>query len=154
MKSPLDWCTIEQAVMGFFTGTERDPTVANSKCVTYFPTLTEQLNLVISELNITSLIPFNAIKLMDDGATLINKYALWQNYCIFGTLFTKLDNTIETFEGLTTAFYRIILNYAQVLVKVGDFSTAYSKADCRNMFKAMGEIFKMVLEFEVPEDIV
>ena len=27
---PLDFCTVEPATMGFFAGTEKDPTVANS----------------------------------------------------------------------------------------------------------------------------
>jgi hypothetical protein len=140
--------------MGFFTGTEPDPTVPNSKCVTYFPTLSDQFELVMSELNLTSLIPYKAIGVVDHAATLINKYALWQNYCTFGTLFTTLDNTIETFEGITAAFYRVVLNYAKVLTKVGDITTAFNQGNCFNTFKGVGEVFKIVLSFSVPEDII
>jgi hypothetical protein len=140
--------------MGFFTGTEPDPVVPNSKCVTYYPTLHTQIELILSELNFTALIPTHAFKLIDDSATLINRYSLWQTYCTFGTLFTKLDNTIETFEGITTAFYRLIMNYSKVLVRVGDLTTALNNKECFKMFRAAGEIFSLVFEFQVPEDII
>lgn len=140
--------------MGFFTGTEKDPSVPNSKCVTYYPNLQAQIDIIINEFNLTALIPTNGLKLIDDLATLVNRYSLWQTYCVFGTLFTKLDNTIETFEGITTAFYRLIMNYAKVLVKVGDLTTALNNKECFKMFRAAGEIFSMVLEYNVPEDII
>lgn len=139
--------------MGFFTGTEPDPKVPNSKCVMYFPDVREMVENIIKQLNITSLLPYNALQLVDDSATLLTRYAQWMKYCIFATLFTRLDNTFETFEGLTTAFYRIILNYSTVLVKIGDFSTSMAASNCRGMFQAVGEIFKLVFQFEVPEDI-
>lgn len=120
----------------------------------YFPTVVNQLELVIKEFNLTSLIPVNGLKLIDDFYTLINRYSLWQGYCQFGTMFGKLDNTIETFEGLTTAFYRLIMNYATVLVKLGDFTTALNNQQCFTMFRSLGELFKMVFDFRVPEDYV
>lgn len=140
--------------MGFFTGTEADPSIPNSKCVMYFPTVVNQLELVIKEFNLTSLVPVNGLKLIDDFYTLINRYSLWQGYCQFGTMFGKLDNTIETFEGLTTAFYRLIMNYATVLVKLGDLTTAFNNQQCFTTFRALGELFKMVFDFRVPEDYV
>lgn len=140
--------------MGFFTGTEPDPLVPNSRCVTYFPTLKQQIDLVISQLNVTALIPTNTFRLLDSMATFVNRFALWQEYCTFGTLFTRLDNTVETFEGLTTAFYRVILNYSTVLVKLGDLTTNFNNQRCFNMFRAMGEIFSIVLNFNVPEDVI
>uniref|UniRef100_A0A7S3N9U3 Uncharacterized protein n=1 Tax=Euplotes harpa TaxID=151035 RepID=A0A7S3N9U3_9SPIT len=140
--------------MGFFTGTENDPVVPNSKCVTYFPNLKTQYSMIINELNSTLLIPTNAVKCLDDVATLINRYSLWQGYCIFGTLFTKLDNVMETLEGVTNLFYKLILNYAKVLVKLGEFSNSYNEKKCFNMFRSLGEIFGLVLDYHVPEDIV
>ena len=150
----MEWCTVENVVMGFFTGTEKDPSVPNSKCVTYYPNLHDQIEIIIAELNFTALIPTNTLRLIDDSATLINRYSLWQTYCIFGTMFTKLDNTIETFEGITTAFYRLIMNYSKVLVKIGDLTTALNNKECFKMFRAAGEIFALVFEFNVPEDII
>lgn len=140
--------------MGFFTGTEPDPIVPNSRCVLYFPTLQAQAILVWSQLNFTALFPGNAIRILDDTFTLINRYSQWQTYCQFGTLFTKLDNTIETFEGITTAFYRMVMNYAAVLVKLGDFTTNMQAGKCFLMARAVGEIFKIVFDFKVPEDVI
>ena len=154
MDLPLGWCSVEDIVMGFFTGTEPDPVVPNSKCVTYFPNLQDQFELITSQLNMTLLFPTNTFRLLDTSATFVNKFALWQTYCTFGTLFTRLDNTIETLEGLTTAFYRVIMNYARVLVKIGDFTTALSGQKCFEMSRAVGEIFSMVFDFQVPEDII
>lgn len=128
--------------------------VMNHKCVMYFPEVLKQLNLVISEVNATALLPVNALRLLDHTFTFINRYALWQGYCTFGTLFGKLDNTIETFEGFTTAFYRVIMNYAKVFVKIGDFTSALNNKQCNPMAKAVGEIFGMVFDFQVPEDII
>jgi hypothetical protein len=151
---PLSWCTVEDVVMGFFTGTEPDPVVPNSKCVTYFPTLQTQFGLITSQLNITLLVPTNTFRFLDTSATMVNKFALWQTYCTFGTLFTRLDNTIETLEGLTTAFYRVIMNYAKVLVKIGNFTTAFNAQKCFAMSQAVGEIFSLIFDFQVPEDVI
>uniref|UniRef100_A0A7S3J2E6 Uncharacterized protein n=2 Tax=Euplotes harpa TaxID=151035 RepID=A0A7S3J2E6_9SPIT len=112
------------------------------------------MNIIRNAFNMTLLIPSNMFKFLDDSATFINRYSLWQGYCMFGTMFTKLDNAIETFEGITGVFYKIILNYATMLIKIGNFSTAYSSSKCRDMFKAVGEIFKLAFDFVIPDDIV
>ena len=140
--------------MGFFTGTETDPAVANSRCVTYFPILKGQLNLVIDGFNSSLIIPTRFIAWLDTLSTLINRYALWQNYCVFSTLFTRLDNTISTFEGLTTVFSRYIFNIALVQAQISDVNTYLGNGDCFKMMRAVGIIFSTVLDFNVPEDIV
>ena len=154
MLSGFETCTVEDVVMGFFTGTESDPTVTNSLCVRYYPELHAQIELIISELNSTLLVPYNFLQLIDDSATLINKYSVWQNYCVFGTLFTALDNVLETFDGITTVVYRFILGYAEVLTKIGNLTTAYTDGECRETFQAAGEIFSILFAFNVPEDII
>ena len=150
----LDFCDIKSAIQGFFTGCEPDPDVANSKCVTYYPSLEVQVALLIEGFNMSLVIPTNFIGYVDHSATLINRYALWQEYCVFGELFTKLDNTIETFSGITTLAYKFILNYAQILVQVGDLTTKFQDGECFDMFKALGIIFHILFEYEIPEDIV
>ena len=150
----LDSCTVEEVAMGFFTGTEPDPEVPNSQCVLYFPTLTDQFDLVMNSYNLTALLPNNTLKVLDESATLINKYSLWQNYCTFGTLFTALDNVLETFDGFVAVVYRVVFSYAQFLIFIGDMTTAYNRGNCFDTFKAVGEIVSLGLSFEIPEDIV
>ena len=140
--------------MGFFTGTESDPDVANSRCVTYFPILQGQFSLVVDGFNSSLVIPTRFIAWIDNVFTLINKYALWQNYCVFSTLFTRLDNTISTFEGLTTVFSRYIFNIALIQVQISDMNTYWGASDCFKMMRSVGIIFSTVLDFNVPEDIV
>ena len=151
---PFDFCNVESATMGFFAGTEKDPTVANSNCVIYFPTLQKQFLAVVNGFNSSLIIPTNYFGWVDKVATLINRYALWQNYCTFSTLFTRLDNVVQNLEGITTLLYRIMMNYANIIVKISDFTTNFQKKDCYNSALAIGEIFSMALDFNVPEDIV
>ena len=140
--------------MGFFIGTEPDPVVPNSKCVLYFPTLKNQIDAVITGFNTTLIIPTKFVGWLDSAFTLVNRYALWQGYCQFGTLFTSLDNVLETFDGITTVFYRVIFNYSTILIFLGDLTAAYNSKDCRGTFKAIGQVFSLALNFNVPEDIV
>ena len=91
--------------MGFFTGTEKDPTIANSKCVIYFPQLLEQANLVVNGFNTSLTIPSNFFGWASEVSTLIIRYSLWQNYCTFGSMFGALDNIFSTLEGFAGAFY-------------------------------------------------
>ena len=110
--------------------------------------------MIINELNYTLIIPTNALKLIDDVASLINRYSLWQNYCIFATLITKLDNVVQTIEGITGLFYKLILNYAKVLIKVGEMTANYNANKCFETFRPIGELVGMLLDYHVPEDIV
>ena len=140
--------------MGFFTGTEPDPGVPNSKCVLYFPELKRQFDLVIDSLNVTSLIPTNAVALLDNALIFVKRFSAWQTFCEFGVMFTALDNTFESISGFTTAFYRIIMQYNTVLIKVGNFTQAFNTKKCFDMARAVGEIFSIAFDFHVKEDIV
>ena len=150
----LSFCTIKEATQGFFTGCESDPEVANSKCVTYYPDLEKQVKKIMDDVNATVFIPTQTVNLIDDITIGINRYALFQKYCEFGQMFTKLDNVLESFAGITTFFYKIILNYATLIGKFSDISTHYKEEKCQEMFKDVGMVFSKLLDFEVPEDIV
>ena len=150
---PFDFCTANTFVRGFFTGTEPDPKVPNSKCVMYFPELETQFNKLVDSFNMTALIPTRALGVLDNTATFINRFALWMRYCEFGQLFGKLDNTLETLEGFVSVFYRFTLNYSKVFIQLGDLSVGYQAKNCFNMMKAMGVIFSILFDFQVPEDI-
>lgn len=150
---PWEFCSIKDAVQGFLTGTERDPTVANSRCVIYFPDLQNQFNNVIGGVNATLVVPTNFVGWLIDVVALINRYALWQNYCVFATLFTRLDN-IMTLEGLTTVFSRGLINSGLLTTHFASFNTAWTGSQCIPMMKAAGTIFSILLDFNVPEDIV
>ena len=150
----LEFCTVKDAVTGFFTGTELDPTVANSRCVTYYPILESHFNYVISSYNASIIYPSYFLGWVDSVASTITKYALWQNYCIFSTLLTRLDNTIVTLEGFTTLLYRVLLTHTGLFAKFNQVLEGFKNQQCFVMSEAAGEIASVMLDFHVPEDIV
>ena len=154
LYGPLEFCTAKDMFRGFFTGTEPDPTVANSKCQHYFPDVEEQFHKMIDSFNSTVWVPSQTFYFLDQAVIFIDRYALWMRYCEFGQMFTKLDNSIETLEGITTVFYKIILNYAKILTTLGDVTTNFQAGKCYEMFRALGVIFHIVFDFTVPEDII
>lgn len=81
--------------------------------------------MILNELNYTTLIPTNMFKFIDDCATLINRYSLFQNYCQAATLLTKLDNIFETVEGVIALLYKVVQNYAQLLILLGTTGKEY-----------------------------
>ena len=151
---PWEFCTVTEAVQGFFTGTEKDPSVTNSRCVAYFPTLVEQFNTFINGANMTLLNPQNFFGWIQQGVTLINRYSLWQNYCQFATMFTQLDNTIENVDGFVALLYRFIYNQNKIQERSADFFTYLGREDCSNTFKSAGGVFSLLFDFNVPEDII
>ncbi|CAI2381979.1 unnamed protein product [Moneuplotes crassus] len=151
---PLDFCTVNQLTIGFFTGTEKDPSFANSRCVQFFPRLEEQFNLFFGGINATLLVPTNFVRWVNSGVTLINQYAAWQNYCTFATILTRLDNAVETTEGLATLLFRVMNNYPKIFVHFADMTTGFTNQDCSKMSKAAGGIFSLVFDFNVPEDVI
>ena len=153
-KFPLDFCTVTDAVQGFFTGTEKDPSVANSRCVIYFPTLLEQANIVISGVNSTLLIPTHFFAWLQTGVTLINRYSLWQNYCTFATIFTQLDNSVQNTEGLIGVLYKFVLNNAKITETFTELQEHFNGGRCFDMFLSSGKIFSLLFDFNVPEDII
>ena len=151
---PWEYCTVKDAVMGFFTGTETDPDVANSRCVTYFPILQDQLEYVVNSIDANIVIPTHTVAWINQVVALINRYALWQNYCVFATLFTRLDNTVSTREGLITAASRGLFNSQIIQNQMAVLQEAHTNGQCFNAFRAAGTIFGVILDFNVPEDIV
>ncbi|CAI2373124.1 unnamed protein product [Moneuplotes crassus] len=151
---PLDFCSVQSAVTGFFTGTESDPDFPNSRCVTRFPNLQDQFLLVVNSVNATLLIPTNFVRWTNNIVGLIVAYAQWQNYCVFATLFTRLDNTVQTREGLITALSRGVFQSEEITTQWTNIQQSFSKGECFTMFRAAGRIFSIILDFNVPEDIV
>ena len=139
---------------GFITGWEKDPTIPNSNCYTYYPVLQDQVSMIVNELNYTLLIPTNLFKFIDDSATLINRYSLFQNYCQAATLLTKLDNVFQTIEGVTGLLYKVVLNYAQLMILFGTIANAYNQQQWFNMAKGAGQVFSLLFDFQIPDDIV
>ena len=140
--------------MGFFTGTEKDPSFPNSRCVEYFPVLASTFDRFINGVNITLIYPPNFFSWIQSGVSVVNRYALWQSYCTFDSLFTDLDNSVQTMEGVTNVIYRLIMNYANILSASADVTVAFNDRHCKPMFIGIGRIFSYLLEFNVPEDIV
>ena len=151
---PLDFCTIQDAVQGFFTGTEEDPSVANSRWVIYFPTLQEKLNTVVSGINTTLIIPTHFFAWLQEVVTLINRYSLWQNYWTFATMFTQLDNTVQTPEGLISLVYKFVLNQAKFQEQIAIFTENFKAGNCFEMSLGAGGVFSALFQFNVPEDII
>ena len=123
----MNWCSVKDFTQGFFTGTEPDPAVPNSRCVLYFPELLNQVNHTIQNINISMLIPTNFFYVVDNVFTSVVRLNQWMNHCQFGTMFTKLDNTFESIAGLTTAFYKFIMNYANLLVELGRITSHFAQ---------------------------
>ncbi|CAI2366830.1 unnamed protein product [Moneuplotes crassus] len=151
---PWEFCSVRSAVTGFFTGTESDPDYPNSRCVTRFPDLQDQFSLVVNSVGPNLLIPTNFVAWLNTIVTLIVRYGYWQNYCVFSTLFTRLDNTIQNREGLITALSRGVFQSSLIEAQWSDFRKFMGEEDCFKMSRAFGIMFSVILDFNVPEDIV
>ncbi|CAI2382034.1 unnamed protein product [Moneuplotes crassus] len=151
---PFGFCTVRDMTMGFFTGTEKDPVHPNSRCVQFFPRLEEQFNMFVGGVNETLLIPTNFVRWINTGVVLINQYAAWQNYCTFATVLTRLDNAVETMEGLATLVFRVMNNYPKLFILFADITTGFTNENCVQMSKAAGGAFSVIFDFNVPEDVV
>ena len=103
-------------VVNFFQGTEANPTVGDSKCVTYFPTLQETYQGVLMNITSGNFNPSFWIGVAQNTTVLINRYVQWMTYCEFGLLFTRIDNTIESLSGLTNAFFKFSIHFQQLQV--------------------------------------
>mmetsp|Transcript_13131 Transcript_13131/g.14753 ORF Transcript_13131/g.14753 Transcript_13131/m.14753 type:complete len:107 (-) Transcript_13131:49-369(-) len=102
-------------------------------------------------INLPLLIPTHFIGWIDSIFTLINKYALWVNYCNFGSIFSIMDRFINTPEMPTMVLLRFLTNFNNLRTQIGEISKYFSKGDCFFMFIPVGEIFSVLFGFIVPQ---
>ena len=78
---------------------------------------------------------------IQSGVVAIDKLSLWTQYCEFGLLFTRVDNTIESFSGLTNAFYKVVLNWVIIEGLAKKVQTSFEADQCGPMMIAVGNMF-------------
>lgn len=145
---------MKTSIQGFFTGTEPDPNVANSKCVYYFPEVLTQANVILAGVTTDLIIPTHFIGWLREITTLVNRFALWQRYCVFNSLFTTLDNYMNSATNLSILMVKYMTNKSTVDAEAAKFVEYNENEECFNMFRAAGRIFALLIGYTVPEDVI
>lgn len=127
--------------------------MANSRCVVYVPDLVAQANTVIDLVTPDLVIPTNFVGWVIEIVTLINRYALWQKYCSFGSLFATLDNLLNAIENISVVLVRYTSHREEVHSEWNNVVQQNTNEDCFQMFKSAGRILSLLTGFNVAEDI-
>ena len=149
-------CDTSTVIKSFFQGTEYNPTDSDSKCVGEYDAMLTRWSGIWTNVTSGSISPDFWIGVLQNATVAITATTEWTNYCEFGLLYTRLDNTIESYSGLTNAFYKGILNYSTLEMYFKDIKTQWeaTTGDCSAMWVKIGQVFHILFDFTVTENYI
>ena len=153
-QAPSSTCSLGTAIKKFFQGTESNPTVTDSKCVSEYDIMTNRWTWIIQNATSGNFTPTFWIQLAQDGVVAVTATTEWTNFCSFGLLFTRVDNAIESTSGIINTFQSSLLHISTLKQYGQDFINAKNSGDCENMWISVGKIFGIVFQFTITENYI